>query len=725
MTTVIGSLSESIDYIINHIGQQLVVGTPLGIGKPNPLINALFDRAANDSSINLEIFTALSLQVPKAKSLLEERFLKPFTDRIFPDHPDLVYIDKVKNNSLPMNIKITEFYMQSGKMLRSSPAQKNYTSSNYTHAARDMIGKGLNVVMQMVAVKQTEQGPVYSLCSNTDLTLDIDAIYQRKGQQKPCMVAMVNPHMPFMGGKAQVDNDFFDVIVDDEELYFQPFATPRAAVGMIDYQIGLLTSCLIKDEGTLQVGIGSLGDALIYFTKLRHQQNQSYMKLIDGFAIKEKFGNIVADIGSTSVFTKGLYAASEMFVEGFAHLYDAGILKRKVYPDALIQTLINQGLLAEKVPKNVIEILLQNNILDEHLTKKQMLRLQKLGILKSELQMHKGHMQDAKGKQYPTDLFHYENIAAIQKHCLGQQLKGGAVLHAAFYLGSPWFYQWLHQLSAGPNGDDLLDLFQMTSVSQVNELYGGEALDRVQRINARFINTCMKVDLLGAAASDALDNHQVVSGVGGQYNFVAMAHTLDESRSILMLRSTHNGKQGIESNIVWKYSYCTIPRHLRDIVITEYGIADLRGQADEECIKRMISIADSEFQEQLRQEAIKNNKLSKDWVIPSQFRQNSHAELKRKTAGYNSEEFFPEYPFASDFNKDELVLITALKYLKANTNTTFKKLRTLLKAYTTAVDEKPLEPYLERMKLTKPVTIEEKISNRLLKLALAQTLLQK
>ena len=91
----------------------------------------------------------------------------------------------------------------------------------------------------------------------------------------------------------------------------------------------------------------------------------------------------------------------------------------------------------------------------------------------------------------------------------------------------------------------------MTPVSQINELYGGEALDRVQRIKARFINTCMKVDVLGAAASDTLDNHQVVSGVGGQYNFVAMAHALEDSRSILMLRRVHAGTKPVESNIVW------------------------------------------------------------------------------------------------------------------------------------------------------------------------------
>lgn len=47
----------------------------------------------------------------------------------------------------------------------------------------------------------------------------------------------------------------------------------------------------------------------------------------------------------------------------------------------------------------------------------------------------------------------------------------------------------------------------------------------------------------------------------------------------------------------------TIPRHLRDIVVTEYGIADLRGRTDEEVIIALLEIADSRFQDGLVKEA--------------------------------------------------------------------------------------------------------------------------
>lgn len=722
MAIHVQNLTECIETIIQNSGKNLIIGTPLGIGKPNPLLNAIWNKAKTEPDLFIEIFTALSLQVPKGKSLLEKRFLKPFTDRLFGEnYPNLEYIQDVLSDNIPTNLKLTEFYMQSGKMLKSSIAQKNYTSSNYTHAARDMMNRGLNVLMQMVAVKQTEKGAVYSLSCNTDLTLDIVSICKRKSIAKPLMIAMVNPNLPFMGGQAEVSDDFFDVIIDDENLYFKPFATPRAAINTIDYNIGLLASTLIKDGGTMQVGIGSLGDALIYTTKLRHENNDEYIKLIDGLLINDKFSKIIGSVGSLSTFKTGLYAASEMFVEGFAHLFDAGILKRKVYSDAQVQALLNQGEITEKIQNNIIEILLQNKILDEFITNEQLQRLQYLGILKEDLQMikfrKKNFIQDSEGFKYDTDLFHYENIKAIQDNCLGDTLNHGTVLHGAFFLGSPWFYDWLHKLDESNR-----DLFQMTPVSQVNELYGGEALDREQRINARFINTCMKVDLLGAAASDTLDNNQVVSGVGGQYNFVAMAQTLEDSRSILMLRSTHKGKNGYVSNIVWKYPYCTIPRHLRDIVITEYGIADLRGQSDEECVKRMICIADSQFQEELRKAAVNFNKLDPNWSIPESFKSNSLLDLENKYQPFKQQNYFPEYPFGSDFSDDELKIIDALKYLKANTKSGVSKVKLIAKSFLKKIENDDIKIYLERMNLANPQTTEEKLNKKLLKYALNVTI---
>ena len=126
---------------------------------------------------------------------------------------------------------------------------------------------------------------------------------------------------------------------------------------------------------------------------------------------------------------------------------------------------------------------------------------------------------------------------------------------------------------------EVLDLIAMTGIAFTNTVTGEEATKREQRHDARFVNTAMVATLLGAVSSDQLEDGRVISGAGGQHDLVAMAHALDGARSIIGLRSTRRQNRRTVSNIVWRYANATVPRQLRDIVVTEYGIADLRGKA--------------------------------------------------------------------------------------------------------------------------------------------------
>src|ERR1700710_1027829 len=60
--------------IIRDVGPHLVVGLPLGLGKANHIVNALYRRAAADRSITLTLFSALTLEKPKPNSPLVRRF---------------------------------------------------------------------------------------------------------------------------------------------------------------------------------------------------------------------------------------------------------------------------------------------------------------------------------------------------------------------------------------------------------------------------------------------------------------------------------------------------------------------------------------------------------------------------------------------------------------------------------------------------------------------------
>ena len=181
----------------------------------------------------------------------------------------------------------------------------------------------------------------------------------------------------------------------------------------------------------------------------------------------------------------------------------------------------------------------------------------------------------------------------------------------------------------------------------------------------------------------------------------------------------HTGKKSVTSNVVWKYGYCSIPRHLRDIVITEYGMADLRGQSDETCIQRMICIADSRFQEDLRAQAVAHKKLSVNWQVPSEFCNNSPERLNQQFKAAQQQGYFPTFPFGKDFSAEQLTIINALQWLQHHTNNKYTTLLTVIKALFITAREKDLV-YLQMMQLESCSTIKERLYAKLLIYALRQ-----
>jgi hypothetical protein len=258
-----------------------------------------------------------------------------------------------------------------------------------------------------------------------------------------------------------------------------------------------------------------------------------------------------------------------------------------------------------------------------------------------------------------NDLRSAEGFERIASTLLGTRLTHGIFMTGGFFLGPRDFYERLRTM-APPD----LAKIDMTRIDFINQLYGQGQLKRAQRRKARFINSTMIITLLGAACSDTLDSGQVVSGVGGQYNFVAMSHALPDARLLMMLRSTHDNRDGLRSSIVWNYGYATIPRHLRDVVITEYGVAELRGQSDSEVIKRLIAIADSRFQDELVKQANSHGKLEATYRIPERYRQNLPQVLAAKLDPWEEAGLLPDFPFGTDLTEEELHIVRALKRLK-------------------------------------------------------------
>jgi hypothetical protein len=257
-------------------------------------------------------------------------------------------------------------------------------------------------------------------------------------------------------------------------------------------------------------------------------------------------------------------------------------------------------------------------------------------------------------------------------------------------------------------------------VSFTNELYGDEDAKRRARVDARFVNNTMMATLMGAAISDGLENGQVVSGVGGQYNFVAQAFALQGARSILTVEATRQAGARARSNIRWSYGHETIPRHLRDVIVTEYGVADLRGKSDADVIAAMLQVADSRFQDELAREAKDAGKLQKNFEIPAAYRDNHPERIARALKPAREAGLLPSFPFGSDFTEAEQRLIPALQLLQDAQRTPRRLPGLLWQGFTRRPDAGDNE-CLARLGLDRPATWPERGYRALVSAALVKS----
>src|SRR5699024_3939609 len=186
--------------------------------------------------LELEIVTALSLDPPESSHWLEKRLMDPIVERLFgSDYPRLDYVRDQRAGRVPENIRITEFYFQSGAALGYPAMQRHYISSNYTHVARDLIDRGINVLLQLVAGPEDDR---YSLSCNPDVTLDVVKRLHDEADWPWMAIAQVHPDLPFLYGDAVVAADYFDAILDEDPRQ-RLFAVPRNRVSLQDHAVGV------------------------------------------------------------------------------------------------------------------------------------------------------------------------------------------------------------------------------------------------------------------------------------------------------------------------------------------------------------------------------------------------------------------------------------------------------------------------------------------------------
>jgi acyl-CoA hydrolase len=113
------------------------------------------------------------------------------------------------------------------------------------------------------------------------------------------------------------------------------------------------------------------------------------------------------------------------------------------------------------------------------------------------------------------------------------------------------------------------------------------------------VNSALEVDLLGQVNAESVGGRQV-AGIGGQFDFVLGAARAAAGRAVIALPAT--GREGQVSRIVAALpagARVTSPRFLADYVVTEYGVAALRGQSDAGRRRALIRIAHPAWRERL------------------------------------------------------------------------------------------------------------------------------
>lgn len=159
-----------------------------------------------------------------------------------------------------------------------------------------------------------------------------------------------------------------------------------------------------------------------------------------------------------------------------------------------------------------------------------------------------------------------------------------------FALGTPELYEWLRD-----NSD-----VRFLPVDIVN------SPDVIARNHSMVsVNAALAVDLYGQAVADMLD-HKQFSGIGGHEDFIAVSGHELEDRSLVCLHATATVDGEVRSRIVAGFEYGTVittPRHHLDVVITEFGAAELRGRTVRQRALALAEIADPRFRDDLRARA--------------------------------------------------------------------------------------------------------------------------
>lgn len=161
---------------------------------------------------------------------------------------------------------------------------------------------------------------------------------------------------------------------------------------------------------------------------------------------------------------------------------------------------------------------------------------------------------------------------------------------ATFAMGSEALYRWLHE------NDEVAFL----PVDIVNDPHVIAQNERLVTMNG-----ALAIDIHGQVVADTIDGDQF-SGIGGAEDFISGPGLSLTARSLLCLPSTATVNGELRSRIVPWFEAGTIittPRHQVDVVVTEYGAAELEGKTAHQRGEALAAVAHPDFRDGLLEAA--------------------------------------------------------------------------------------------------------------------------
>ncbi|MCP9275905.1 acetyl-CoA hydrolase/transferase family protein [Mycolicibacterium arenosum] len=155
-----------------------------------------------------------------------------------------------------------------------------------------------------------------------------------------------------------------------------------------------------------------------------------------------------------------------------------------------------------------------------------------------------------------------------------------------FAFGSPDLYAWLDE-----NSD--VAFLPVEIINSPEVIAGNDTMVS--------INGALGIDVHGQVVADTINGAQF-SGIGGAEDFVAGAGLELTDRSLICLPATFEKDGEVQSRIVPAFaagSVITTPRHHVDVIVTEYGVAELEGRTVRERAEALAAIAHPDFREEL------------------------------------------------------------------------------------------------------------------------------